>query len=332
MQVGRGGSGVIVHVEGGKALVLTCRHVADAVGMPTITVGGRTAKAVGDVFVDKTNADLAMFVIDADEDTVAIDVAAADVQHGDEVVQLGHPNGGPMKGRSGLVKSLTQSRVFTSLMVATGDSGSGMFRNGKLVGIIAENTRARTEDSREYPGIAVCLPQVRRFVDACRERLRERLRLPPLEPRPKKMPEAPPEVPEVKPETPKAPYAQPGPAGPSGPAGKDGADGAPGRDGKDADMAAIQKMIDAGFAKIKVVPGPAGPQGPPGPAGKDADATPLLIELEKLRAANLNLAKEVELLRQQKYTAELYSIDGQLVRRATFGKDEPLKMFLLPVK
>ena len=79
-------------------------------------------------------------------------------------------------------------------------------------------------------------------------------------------------------------------------------------------------------------PGAAGPQGPPGPAGKDADATPLLIELEKLRAANLNLAKEVELLRQQKYTAELYDTAGKLMSRGQFSKDEPLRMYLQPLK
>lgn len=124
-----------------------------------------------------------------------------------------------------------------------------------------------------------------------------------------------------------------------GPAGKDGQPGKDGRDGKDADMAAIQKMIDAGFAKIKVVngkdgrdgadgkdgkpgldgkPGRDGKDGANGKDGKDADVAALQAEIAALRA--------------QKFTAELYDTSGALLRRVQFGRDEPLKIFLLPVK
>ena len=106
--------------------------------------------------------------------------------------------------------------------------------------------------------------------------------------------------------------------------GRDGKDGAPGRDGKDADMASLQKFIAAEIAKIKVIPGPAGldgKPGPQGPAGKDAD--PALIA---------NLQAQIDALRSQRFTAELYDASGSLVQSVPFGADTPLKLKLVPLK
>lgn len=286
VQINKGGSGTIVHVEGGKALVLTCRHVAEAVGAARVTFnGGRTVKAAEEFFVDKDSADLAMFVIDVDDDVQAVDIADEDVQRGDEVVQIGYPNGGGIKGRTGTVQEVRPGKqVLTSLQVATGDSGSGMFRHGKLVGVIAWNARPTQSDSREYNGMAVCFPEVRRFVLACRGRLRERLKLPPLaDATPKQKV---PETPNPAPMPPAAPPSVAGPAGPAGPQGPAGKDGSPGATGE------------------RGPPGPKGEQGPPGVQGPAGSVSPGILEAlqKQLEAMRAEQAAQRELLNNLKGT------------------------------
>lgn len=95
-------------------------------------------------------------------------------------------------------------------------------------------------------------------------------------------------------------------------------------------------------------PGPQGPQGIQGPAGLPGpkgdkgdkgdpglaglDVAKLVSVIENLDKQNKSLAAELTTLQNTRYTAELYDIAGKIKQRVEFGKDQPLRLKLIPVK
>lgn len=326
VRVGNGGSGTIVYAENGVAMVLTCQHVFEAMGATTTIrlPGGKTYKAEL-IANDKTHTDLAMYAMEID-DAPAVEVGDMPGA-GATLTGIGYSDGTPRPrtGRYDGGRGDGPNEVGVSFMVNGGDSGGGVFADGKLVGVINK----KRSDNGPGRGLVISQPACKRFVDACFPRLhdrfaklKDRINPPPKMPpnddfadAVAKLKEAEKKLQELRDELGKATPGAQGPQGPVGPAGKDG---------KDADIASLQKFLAAEIAKIKTIPGPQGPQGEPGPAGapgKDADA-----------ALIASLQAQIDALRSQRFTAELYDQSGVLVQSVPFGTSEPLRLKLIPLK
>lgn len=275
VKVGRSGSGTIVHVEGGMALILTCDHVLQAVGATT-TIKLTSGKVYQAEMLcnDKTKTDLATYVVTLDRDVPVVPVADSAPTKETLLVGIGYSDGTPRP------RTLTYdggrgngpNELGVSFLVDGGDSGGGVFADGKLVGVISK----RRSERGPGPGLIIAQPACKRFVDACLPHLRKRLgrgepdrKLDDLKKRlddaTKKLDEALDGKPPVVPPT------------------------TPPQSGKDADISVLQTFIAAEIAKIKVIPGPEGPAGKDGRDGKDgkdsssADLTALHVEINALR-------------------------------------------------
>lgn len=152
------GSGTVVHSGQGWSLVLTAAHVVDGPGPLTVRVGGKTVTA--QVVEADSAADLAALVIPGD--FPAVRVSDADVKDGAEVVMYGMTSiytRGKVAGRETLNghENLTYATAADS---DSGDSGAGVFHEGKLCGVHLGKIGTHSADK---PRAAATGP-VRRFL------------------------------------------------------------------------------------------------------------------------------------------------------------------------
>jgi hypothetical protein len=148
------GSGTIVAVQGGKALIVTAKHVTSGhtEGI-TVTLRGKSYPA--QLLEESQSSDLAALAIDAPPGIDGMLIAEEQPQEG---VMLGygssgqlHEHRGPYIGGSG-VDSTYQ------FVTGHGDSGGGVFdRNGRFAGVLWGSDFSRT-------AAAVSTQEVRRFL------------------------------------------------------------------------------------------------------------------------------------------------------------------------
>lgn len=132
------GSGTVVACEGGRSLVLTNRHVCPRLGAgKSFEVGGRRYPAFC-CCVD-SRADLALLIVDADLPACSLAKAAPDA--GTPTVQFGHPYAGPQRPKRGIIRGFVGwlrdglPILHSGINTEQGDSGSGVFADGELVGV-----------------------------------------------------------------------------------------------------------------------------------------------------------------------------------------------------
>jgi hypothetical protein len=165
------GSGVIVHVGDGKALVITAQHViadnSDFDGKVIVRfIDGRTVSGHV-VEVQDQGDDLAAILIPADSKTPYIPVAKDAPKPGDVLTQLGYSGAEPGRGpyqRIGKVKRYAGPWMYTTHVIYSGDSGSGVYDGDKkLCGIAVRGNLIQTL-SYEHR-------RLKRFYDQCVEEL-----------------------------------------------------------------------------------------------------------------------------------------------------------------
>jgi len=160
------GSGTVVHCDGQRSFVLTNRHVCPrAEGAIEVRAGNwiGTAKFIA---ADPV-ADLAMLSVDAKLPVAQL--AKDDPLSGDDLRQWGFPSGKrePKEGRSAGMLDVSEGGhkmtiLTTSIPIAEGDSGSGVFNaKGHLVGVAYAAAVHSGGVKREH---CVGLPDIRRFV------------------------------------------------------------------------------------------------------------------------------------------------------------------------
>ena len=259
------GSGIVVWSEGGKAMVLTNRHVVGQSANPTVVFrNGRAVRGQAIAF-DKDGADLASILIPVD--AVSVKVGSDLPPAGTDVRLIG------LRGwKTGKVADyfdidhlgIQRPAKCMSLdfPILGAESGSGVFAGDTLVGVAWGVTGKKGQGERCG---AVTMVNASRFVKACCSRLRPGMFI--VSPISPAVPAAP-----VIPVAPVQPWT-PGPTQPTQP---------------QPDLSKIYEQLDALNAAIKNIPagppgptgkpgkdglagakGDAGPQGPPGPAGKD---------------------------------------------------------------
>ncbi len=216
MHGGWGGSGTVVCVENGRALVITNRHVVEkGDGNATIRFpSGRVAEgqllASGQqVATDKFGVDLAAIMIPADAQTPCVPIAQGSVSQGDKICQIGY-GGGQFQRRTGAVVGYRHTQPYNlvvSFQVISGDSGSGVFslKEKALAGVIWGGI---AWNGSTWETQAVAHNQVARFYYACLPIFRQRPIFGPRQPRPPSGGGIPPMTPN-EPGTPIQPPAQP---------------------------------------------------------------------------------------------------------------------------
>lgn len=188
------GSGVVVHCEGGRSLVLTNRHVVEATGPAVVVVCGGKSHPGRLAGVGRPG-DVAAVVVDAE--LPACPLADAEPAAGAELVQYGSPwhAGGrllPKAGRLLPPRPGVRWDVATTIATESGESGAGVFRGGRVVAVT--HGHVGTPEMRG-PGLHVRLGTLRVFcasVAAGRfPRLAERLKASAPAPAPAGMPGGP---------------------------------------------------------------------------------------------------------------------------------------------
>lgn len=210
--MGSSGSGTIIHVENGEALVVTCKHVVSRPSSITVSYYNKFS-VKGEYLAHDQYADLAFVVIKADSTTPFVPVAKSRVTVGTPIHQAGYPGGqGPVK-RFAKVFGYTGRQangnydLRISFASRPGDSGSGVFNPAEkgLCGVVWGG------DGRE--AIAVEQYDIKRFYETCLPIFRRRPRnpgvppsqppgtpvQPPVGPPGSEPPVSPPAAPETKP-------------------------------------------------------------------------------------------------------------------------------------
>lgn len=163
-----GGSGTVVRVRGGKAAVLTCKHVVPSAGeitvwFPPAKAGDSPRRSPAKFLGADAESDLSLVEADAPPGLKALPVAAGDAPAGESVWQAGYPSGvlaqrwgAVLPGRSWCGRT---PNVHARITVASGDSGSGLFTgNHELCGVVWGGLPGKAS--------ATGVPDVRRFVKA----------------------------------------------------------------------------------------------------------------------------------------------------------------------
>lgn len=265
-------------------------------------------------------------------------LAEASPQPGEHITQIGFPyyigaGQAPVrrKGRTiGFTGSWGAARILRigGFRVDSGDSGSGVFNaRGELAGLIWGY-----DDQQPNTSNAVGAEDIWRVVEpACRPWLRRprpqqprQPYYPPLEPDPPAI------VQPIPPSIPVIPYEEIALLGKK-------------LDAQAERMVKLEQCLEKckkepgmpgkqGLPGEKGLPGPPGPAGPPGAKGESADVSSLVRQLEQLRVENNRLALEISLLRESRFVAELLDSAGVVKQRVEFGKGQPLRLKLIPVK
>lgn len=184
-------SGVIVHVEGVKALVITAQHcIADGKFNGEVSIRFVDGKIVTGhvVRVQNSGDDLAAILIPADDKTAAVKVAKTAPPIGAAVTQCGYTGAEPGKGpyqRRGTVEKYEGPFVYLSLKVNGGDSGSGVFNSDKqLCGIVVR----RMSDIGPGKCLAYEHARLQRFYELCMKELFPRAVIESQQPQAEKVP------------------------------------------------------------------------------------------------------------------------------------------------
>lgn len=133
------GSGTVIAVEEGKAIVLTAHHVVGSAR--TVTVDFPFRPVQGRVIANGGAIDLAAIEVDAPSWITCVPVADSPPPNGSHVTQVGFPHGWGPVTRSGQIHgtagAIAGSQVNGySFDIQPGDSGSGAFNDdGQLVGV-----------------------------------------------------------------------------------------------------------------------------------------------------------------------------------------------------
>ncbi len=284
-----GGSGVVYHVEGDKAIIVTNKHVAPERGLAITAYWPDGTNCPCEFIGADDKADLACLCVPAKPGMNFVPVAPQVGKVNEAIWQSGYPHGqgptkkaGTLRGWSGMTDTTGAKLGTAALWVDPGDSGSGLFtcQEGRLCGLVC----AKPDNNDRSTTIYVAWEDLRRFTEVCCGKLRSGLAPAPKQPTPPGTFPRPPVEP-TQPLQPAPPAgepqwsldlkasmaaekkafadvqakvaafdAKPVIAGPPGKDGRDGLDGKPGRDGKD------------GFNGVN------GTDGLPGRDGKAADA------------------------------------------------------------
>ena len=317
-----GGSGTIVDIHNGLALVLTCRHVAPHASLPLqVTTPNGKRYAGRFIGVDRQGADLAALAIWSDAHMTYTPVAALPAQSAELLLQIGYPRTKGPRLAFGYCKGYpSSSRGVPNMEVAMntdyGDSGSGIFRvaDGQLVGVLWGGARNSTTASGAAEINRFLEDHCVRFFPNCRRRPGNLLPLErPRQPQPSRP--GPGEPPGLSPLSPVV--EQPPTSGSTAtrPVAPVPGTTAPSQDILLQELQRIRNQLED-IKNIKSEPGPqglpgqpgqrgergpagesgvAGPPGPPGPVGspgergpvgptvKDTDVMVLRTEVEQLR-------------------------------------------------
>lgn len=149
------GSGTLLKGSGGSLFVLTCKHVVpDGERGISIHTGGRQYAATF-VEADKT-ADLTLLRVDGLKTENTAPLADCLPPPGAVFWQRGCPKGGPAVFKSGPADNLLGDPWWICIVSQPGDSGAGLFWNGKLCGVTKGGNGT----------LATCepLPALRRFI------------------------------------------------------------------------------------------------------------------------------------------------------------------------
>ena len=142
----QGGSGTIIKVGDGKFWVVSCYHIAhnsgDMSGELRIRTASKTHKAR--LLAYDRDRDLSLIEVEGDTTGKPAPLASEKVKPGETVTKVGYPRAGPRVIASGKVLPLINTAVgkphivsfVASCVSISGDSGGGVFRDGKLVGVI----------------------------------------------------------------------------------------------------------------------------------------------------------------------------------------------------
>lgn len=172
------GSGVILRIAGGKAYVVTNRHVVDpdfkegaraklpargVTGVFSIKLVGQGARPAAVDWVAPDGIDLAIAVVpvESDEPRAAHWVAEVATKIGDEVFAVGNPHGLGWTHTAGAISQFRKQNLHgrtiqviqTSTAINPGNSGGGLYdAQGRLVGITTW-----TQDKRVAEGLSFAI-------------------------------------------------------------------------------------------------------------------------------------------------------------------------------
>jgi S1-C subfamily serine protease len=235
------GSGVIFQVEDGKAFILTNRHVVNSERVRVrICLVGQREPAPAQFLGASADADLACVAIAAPPLLVAVPLADSSDTQGESVWQVGYPHAGPQHAQYFAFAGRYVGGLRFSAPIQQGESGSGIFRRGKLIALCWGSAEGQT--------FAVPVEQMHVFLHGLLVRrpvININVPAPPAAPATPAPPEPPPSSPALPPAA-----GVPGPAGPAGPPGQQGpagpvgAAGPPGPAGKSVDSAQLQALQD----------------------------------------------------------------------------------------
>lgn len=271
------GSGTAIANQSGQTYIATCRHIFDAARAAnwsnfraTVYSGGKAMQARL-IDVDP-RYDLALLLVNGVIPAAEIDGTDEDLS-ADELQAAGYPFGRPelTSSRQRIVNVDRNGNLITDSEIHSGMSGGGLFRRGRLVGVLwgcgNVEKKAYATDSR----------LLKSMVEKHRIRCRYyhgRNRLVAPTPPFRDSSEPPPVVPPGVPPPPIEPGKEPAPAPLPPERGQTGPPGPPGPPGPVANLDEIKQRLSALEAR-QPIPGQAGPPGTVtviliGPDGKEA--------------------------------------------------------------
>lgn len=157
--INRGGSGVYVNYKG-TSILLTAAHVVTEIPDGGIVLAGEEKAKI--VLIDKLSDIAALYT----GKHAAIELADADPEPGDAVDSWGRGEGGEMSNVQDVAVSLHASGgyhdmpfIFLKQYPPQGRSGGGVFRNGRLFGLL----HAREVNSKQ--GVCSRIEALKRFLE-----------------------------------------------------------------------------------------------------------------------------------------------------------------------
>lgn len=290
----QGGSGTIIHMAGGWAYVLTCKHVAPAPGNIRVQYSGFDWQSQAQWIASDPVADLSLIRVVAGGIS---SVAVSDAKYisPDSPVYLIGKASREVRGSVRRIAAASDGSVamILNMVPIKGDSGGGVFSaDGRLIAVVSRSDFVST-------GTAVSLSSVRTFLDTCLPGWRQPAPATPQVQPPQYSP--PPVTPQSDPrmdaivvtlealrrdlaelklrQPERGPPGLPGEPGRPGDKGERGLTGPPGRDGTPGE---------------KGEPGMTGERGPAGPPGSPAATAALEVRIAELEAQVLQQRQQIE--------------------------------------
>jgi S1-C subfamily serine protease len=255
---GGSGAGTAIDYRNDQVIILTCRHVCEAAGRPTVVFrDGR--RISGAILVMDSAADLALVSAPCSNKPPLCTVADAEPQPGQRLWKVGYA-GRQLNVTTGPIVRVLDRDLWIHTRCRPGDSGGGLFDDqGRVVGVC----EAYLTDQPEV-GVGVRLVCIRRFLDRWAQQRIERRKLP----------------------TP--PNIGPIPPRPS----TDTSAALAAIDRLNQQLQGLQAKLDAFRPEPGLAgpPGQQGPPGPPGPPGTSADTADLRNRLAALEQKFNNIA------------------------------------------